>query len=427
MGGDSSRALWTLRVKGGTITAIATFVAILTLGVPASSLAQVQGYKLLHSFTRGADGGYPYSLISDAAGNLYGTTYEGGNPVCAVYSTGCGVVFKLDPTGRLTTLYSFAGGSDGENPTSGLMRDPVGNLYGTAQRGGVDYSGVIFKLSPAGNLAVLYSFAGGIDGSGPNPLIHDAAGNFYGTTFSGGNSSCPVGGCGTVFKLDPAGKETVLYSFTGGADGQWPAAGLIRDSAGNLYGTALTGGIQSCSGYYGPGCGVVFKLDPSGQETVLYSFTGGADGAFPATSLISDASGNLYGTTIAGGDPASTCGAGVYGPGCGAVFKLDTSGQESTLYALTGGTDGGTPLASLIWGPGGNLCGTADFGGAFGFGVVFSLDLTGKETVLHSFGRGPDGKFPAGSLIHDAAGNLYGTTSSGGVVGYGTVFEITHK
>jgi uncharacterized repeat protein (TIGR03803 family) len=258
---DKGWTLWTLRIKG-TITAIA---ALLTLGAPATSLAQLQGYKLLHSFTRGADGGYPYSLIPDASGNLYGTTFEGGNPVCAGNSTGCGVVFKLDPTGQFTTLYSFAGGSGGANPTSGLIRDPAGNLYGTAAADGVDYGGVIFKLSPAGQETVFYSFTGGADGSAPNTLIHDAAGNFYGTTWSGANFSCP-GGCGTVFKLDPTGKETVLYSFTGGTDGQWPAAGLIRDSAGNLYGTTITGGNRTCSGYYGPGCGVVFKVDPPARR-----------------------------------------------------------------------------------------------------------------------------------------------------------------
>ena len=256
---------------------------------------------MLYSFT-GSDGSEPFAgLIADSSGNLYGTTQSGGA------SGGHGVVFKLSPSGTETVLHTFTGGSDGGIPRAGLIADTGGNLYGTTAGGGASNAGTVFKLSPSGTETVLYSFTGS-DGSGPFAgLIADSSGNLYGTTQSGGAS----GGHGVVFKLSPGGTETVLYSFTGGSDGGTPRAGLIADSSGNLYGTTQFGG-PGCGGV---GCGVVFKLSPSGTETVLYSFTG-SDGSGPFPGLIADSSGNLYGTTLSGGASG----------GHGVVFKLTGAG-----------------------------------------------------------------------------------------------------
>jgi uncharacterized repeat protein (TIGR03803 family) len=320
---------------------------------------------VLYSFTGGADGGQPFAgVIRDSAGNLSGTTSGGG--------TGYGVVYKLDvASGQETVLYSFTGGADGASPETGVIRDSAGNLYGTTNGGGTDY-GVVYKLDVAsGQETVLYSFTGGTDGSNPYAgVIRDSDGNLYGTT-SGGGSGEGSAGYGVVFKVNSAGQETVLYSFTGGADGGDPIAGLILDSAGNLYGTTSEGGnIVTCPvSIFSPGgCGVVYKVDTAGQETVLYSFTGGTDGGFPDAGVIRDSAGNLYGTTYGGGDLS-----GCFGGGCGVVFEVDPAGQETVLYTFTGGTDGGHPYAGVILDLAGNLYGTASSGGADSGGVVFKL------------------------------------------------------
>ncbi|MGH9206790.1 MAG: choice-of-anchor tandem repeat GloVer-containing protein, partial [Acidimicrobiales bacterium] len=277
-----------------------------------------------------------------------------------------GVVFKLTPGGTETVLHSFAGGaSDGSLPAAGLIADSSGNLYGTTSEGGASNNGVVFKLSPDGTETVLHTFAGGSsDGANPRAgLIADSSGNLYGTTGSGGASND-----GVVFKLTPGGTETVLHTFMGGGDGAFPLAGLIADSSGNLYGTTESGGGTGCIA--GFGCGTVFKLSPGGTETVLYSFKGGpSDGAQPFAGLYADSSGNLYGTTSGGG--ASRW---------GTVFKLSPGGTE-TVYSFTGGSDGGQPVAGLIADSSGNLYGTIEHGGApgcsGGCGVVFKLTGTG--------------------------------------------------
>jgi uncharacterized repeat protein (TIGR03803 family) len=268
---------------------------------------------VLHSFCLSTDGLLPYAgLIADASGNLYGTTSQGGSSAnCIGGVGGCGTVFKVTPSGTETVLHSFTdGGSDGADPLAGLIADASGNLYGTTDSGGVHGAGTVFKVTPSGSETVIYSF---VNTSGALPaagLIVDASGNLYGTTNSGG-----AYGYGTVFKLTTSGSETVLYSFTaGGSDGRYPQSGLVADASGNVYGTTYVGGDASC-GYKNEGCGVVFKLTPSGSETVLHSFTGGSDGANPAAGLIFDASGNLYGTTVGGG-----------GSDLGTVFKLSGVG-----------------------------------------------------------------------------------------------------
>ena len=323
---------------------------------------------VLDTFTGGTDGGSPFAgLIRDAKGNLYGTTSTGGNGILPA-----GTVFKLDNTGQLTVLHSFcssANCADGNTPNAGVI-PYAGSLYGTTLGGGefcVESGGcgVVFKVDPTGAETVLYSFAGGADGAAPyGSLIRDGAGNLYGTTSGGG-----ANGVGTVFKLSLAGAETVLYAFTGGADGATPFAGLIRDEAGNLYGTTSAGGLS--------GQGTVFKVNPAGKETALYSFSGGKDGGYPEASLVQDAQGNLYGTTFFGGLASSPCFS-----FCGVVFKVDTTRRETVLYSFTGGADGLNPVAGLMPGKAGELYGTTAYGGAdsapscqtgIGCGVVFKL------------------------------------------------------
>jgi uncharacterized repeat protein (TIGR03803 family) len=227
-------------------------------------------------------------------------------------------VFKLDKTGKFSVMFRFpSGGAKGVAPLGPLARDAAGNLYGTTYMGGRGGGGVVFKINKTGQETVLFNFARFADGIEPfGSLVLDAAGNLYGNTAFGGNSGAACGnGCGVVFKLDTAGKETVLYRFSGGADGFFPR-GVIRDPAGNLYGNTTYGG-GACD-RYGDTCGVVFKLDPAGKEIVLHTFTTGNDGGYPVADLTRDAKGNLYGTTTEGGEIGSPdCNA-----GCGVVFKI---------------------------------------------------------------------------------------------------------
>ncbi len=262
---------------------------------------------------------------------------------------------------------------------------------------------------------VLYTFAAAADGERPTGVMLDPMGNLYGTTGSGGVAPCPgYFGCGTVFKLTQSGLETVLYNFSGEADGGYPQGGVVQDDSGNLYGTALTGGDTNCSSP--SGCGVVFKLDPVGMETVLHSFEGQpGDGANPGGMLTRDEAGNLYGTTFSGG-PSNL----------GTVFELDASGTETVLYSFGSSPDGAHPESALLRSSSGDFYGTTELGGLYGYGTVFKLDAVGQETVLYSFGPMPDGNFPRGeTLVLDGSGDLYGTTEDGGAFGYGTVFRLT--
>ncbi len=389
----------------------------------------VQSENVLYNFTGGSDGSLPYAgLIFDSVGNLYGTTYEGG-------ANGAGTVFELTPSNggwTETVLYNFctqSNCSDGDDPLGSLIFDSAGNLYGTTSGGGTHQYGTIFILRPsAGSWAetVLYSFQGGTDGEFPVAGVTlDNAGNLYGTTEYGG-----VSNYGTVFELNTSGNETVLYSFIDGTDGAFPYAGVILDAAGNLYGTTISGGnggYQGCGSGYGQGCGTVFMLKPSEggswTESILYSFSWGTGPVLPYSGLIFDYAGNLYGT-------ATLFGNGFLG---GGVFELTYSNgswTEKVLYNFTGGSDGGNPYAGLAFDSAGNLYGTTQGGGANGDGTVFKLGSSNgewTETVLHSF-AGSDGCEPYAGVIFDAIGNLYGTTSqssgcpsadSGGVV-----FEI---
>jgi uncharacterized repeat protein (TIGR03803 family) len=391
-------------------------------------------YSVLYNFcsqTDCADGDEPYaSLIEDASGNFYGTTYMGGaNTGCSAYR--CGTIFKLDSSGNYSVLYSFcakANCADGELPYAGLFEDSSGNLYGTTQYGGANLGGTVFKLDSTGHYSVLYNFCSQTncaDGNQPlSTLIQDASGNLYGTTNRGGatNPNCPypASGCGTVFKLDPAGNETVLYSFCSQAnctDGYFPNAGLIEDASGNLYGTAFWGGENSA--------GTVFKLDSAGNYTVLYNFCSQnncADGYYTYAGLIQDTSGNLYGTTYSGGNTNN--GVGVGG---GTVFKLDLAGNLTVLHTFCtqpNCTDGGNSEAGVIMDSSGNLYGTTTIGGPPGAsgGTIFEIDSAGNYANLYTFcsqKNCTDGAAPYDSLIQDASGNLYGTTYFGGSGGSG--------
>src|ERR1039457_1394415 len=300
----------------------------------AAPPAQAQTYSVLHSFKGGtADGENPEAgLLMDKAGNLYGTTVDGPQCSPAPCTNFSGIVFKLGTTGTETVLHKFRGSPDGANPYGGLISDSAGHFYGISSAGGPSPSGVRFKLDTTGTETVLYSFKGGADGAFPyGRLLRDSAGSLYGTTPASGimSGNCFAYGCGVVFKVDTTGTETVLYSFTGGAtDGAYPYAGLITDSTGNLYGTTYNGGVGGCSN----GCGLVFKLAPgTGVLTLLHSFAGyPTDGAFPYAGLVRDSTGNLYGTAVYGGASNN-----------GVVFKVDTTDTETVLYNFTGKTDGG--------------------------------------------------------------------------------------
>ena len=443
-------------ITNGSGTTASSNVTNVTVTCAASPEVVLYSFQGGTTFSAGnSDGGKPLAgLITDSSGSFYGSTWIGGTGNCSNKNmpNGCGTIFKLTKGSNgsyaETVLYSFQGGTaDGYYPEAGLIMDSSGNLYGTTTYGGTCNSsggcGTVFKLTKGTNgsytESVLYSFQGvAIDGATPDAgLIMDSSGNLYGTTTYGGTGNSAMG-YGTVFKLTTGTNgsytESVLYSFQDGtADGQWPQAGLVTDSSGNLYGTTYSGGSGDCldAGIL-IGCGTVFKLTPGSSgsytESLLHSFQGGAaDGASPEAGLIMDNSGNLFGTTFSGG-PAVT----------GTVFKLAPgsggSYTESVLHIFSdaGVPDGGSPSAGLIIDSNGNLYGTTQSGGSaisIG-GTVYKLTAGSSgsytESVLYSFpGPSNDGDGPFSGLLMDSSGNLYGTTTYGGTSGAGTVFEIT--
>lgn len=378
---------------------------------------------VVHSFNPSSgDGAYPMAgLLLDAAGHLYSTTPNAGR-----YNVG--TMFELSHNGGggwSETVYSFDyNGSDGAYPDASLVADAAGNFYGTTSSSGIYNSGVAFELSPNGGGGwtekLLHNFGEGQDGSAPyGAMIFDTAGNLYGTTTGGGSH-----GGGTVFELSPNGSggwtETILLNIGNGADGSAPYCSLVFDRSGNLYGTTSAGGVD-----YG---GTVFELSPNGRggwtEAVLHSFGAGTDGAYPPAGLIFDGAGNLYGTTYAGGTS-----------NVGTVFELSPNGggswTETVLYGFNNnGSDGNYPYAGLVFDSAGNLYGTTYDGGNSNFGTIYKLSPNGgggwTETVLHSFDFSTtDGAYPSDSVIFDSAGNFYGTTENGGANYYGTAFEFS--
>jgi uncharacterized repeat protein (TIGR03803 family) len=327
----------------------------------------------LHSFN-GNDGFSPGAgLLRDSKGDLFGTTTGGGDDTSAcggVEGDGCGVAFRLSPNGK-EVRYNFQGTPDGFQPEASLVEDSAGNLYGTASYGGEHGLGAVFKINTATDKeSVLYSFTGGSDGCFPFGVVLDSTGNVYGVTLDGG-SGFGNSGLGVVFKVDPAGNETVLHTF-GGDDGANPVSVLVFDLAGNLYGTSQNGGSSDQCGF--SGCGAVFEVSPAQgggwSERVLYSFcslAGCVDGEKPLYGpLVVDASGNLYGTALDGGESDH-----------GVVFEL-TDGVESVLHSFTGGPDGAYPQAGLAMDDLGNLYGAAQSGGSscytrYTCGTVFKI------------------------------------------------------
>jgi uncharacterized repeat protein (TIGR03803 family) len=413
--------------------------------------------NVLYRFRGGTDGALPSGLVADKNGNLYGTTNVGGleSGLCQA-DDGCGTVFELKPPSRSggawteIVIYEFLPFA---HPLAGLIIDDLGNLYGTATYGGAYDNGMVFQLKPPAKPGdtwtenTLYSFLAGLDGAVPSAnLVLDSKGNLYGTTEFGGGDSCMGSGgeqgCGTVYRLAPPGNggnwtETVLYRFAPFND--YPMAGLILDSQGNLYGT--TAGDQSAS------FGTVFKLSPPVQgggwtETTLYFFgTSQQDGITPYAGLIFDKQGNLYGTTNQGGVRGTAC-----PTGCGTVFELSPPGKggawtEKVLYAFVDGADGAYPYSGLIVDGAGDFYGTTFYGGMQGgncegiggCGIVFALrpPASGgdwRETVLYRFVAGVDGQGPENTLIFDKR-SLLGTTAHGGgtcafLFTCGTVFQL---
>ena len=361
---------WISRIGLRAVSAAMALATMLMLSALTSQPAQAQTFTVLYSFMGGTDGAYPYAGVTlDAEGNLYGTTVNGGGG-CGGFAPGCGTVWELSSTGTEKVLHHFKKYTDGNLPYGGLMRDAAGNLYGTTSHGA-----------------------------------------YYGKTGIGGCSSHH--GCGAIFKLDTSGKETLLFKFDK-YDGRAPGGGLVTDAAGNFYGSDTLGGEAIGCGW---GCGTVFELGPSGTETTLHKFNERkGEGLDPWGDLVRDKAGNLYGTA-SGASPWGN-------QDDGTIFKIDAAGKETVLYKFAG-PDGETPYAGLIRDAAGNFYGTTVSGGAYGYGVVFKLDATGTESVLYSFTGGADGGNPYAPLISDTAGNLYGTTfSGGGTANAGTVFEL---
>lgn len=397
---------------------LCAFLVVFALTLLLSVQGRAADFKVLYRFKGYTDGDTPGALILDAAGNLYGTTLSGG-------PSDYGTVFKLthNPDGSWTkeVLHSFTEVADGTYPFGRLVFDTAGNLYGTTGAGGIHGFGTVFQLTanPDGSWthAVLYRFQGGTDGASPLAgLIFDSAGNLYSTTAQGGGDS----GLGTVFKMaknpDGSWTESVLYRFPKRSRGFDPVAELVFDAVGNLYGTTLGGGSYLCPQHE---CGSVFKLthnaDGSWTHSVIHRFKGG-DGSQPYGGVTFDAAGNLYGTTRSGGDQNR-----------GVVFKLTPNPDGSWAFSkihVFRGLDGALPVAGVIFDPAGNLDGTTSYGGVCNYGVVFRLTPSpdGKWTkvLLHRFHYTPDGAYPDAGLVSDNVGNLYGTTSRGGG---GEVFE----
>jgi len=394
--------------------------------VPASLLLAVVGQQggfaatlsSLYSFSGGQfdtapnDGANPAaSLVLNFDGKFYGTTSQGG-----LYANG--TIFQTTTSGAVTTLYSFSGfNQDGAGPVGMLvpginLHGVDGFLYGATAQGGRYANGSLFKVTSSGAFTSLYSFQGTADGANPQAgLFEGLDGNFYGTTLSGG-----IGNSGVIFKITPAGAFNVIHGFSAtdvtgiNTDGANPAASLVLNLDGSLYGTTQAGGAH--------GQGTIFKVSRTGVFTTLYSFTG-ADGSAPIASLLPDLQGNLYGTTQRGGPN-----------GTGEVFKWKHNGGLVVLHSFAAvgasgaNSDGAYPAGNLIPGKNGALYGTTPSGGALGFGTVYSITTGGAFTPLYSFINGVDGSSPQAGLFPDTHGNLYGVAYSGGSYGLGTVFVL---
>jgi uncharacterized repeat protein (TIGR03803 family) len=384
-------------------------VLALLAGIPLAG-AQTT-FIPLYSFTGGHDGALPQAGLMQASdGYLYGATKFGG---ISNNFSGYGAIFRITTNGVFTSLYSFTNGNDGAYPYGSLVQASDGNLYGTALRGGTNGAGTVFRITTNGVFMPLYSFIPAHDGANPESgLVQAGDGYLYGTADQGGTNSF-----GTVFRITTNGVLASLYSFTGGNDGADPFAGLVSAGDGYLYGTTLYGGISNgLTGY-----GTVFRITTNGVFTPFHSFTGGYDGANPQAGLTQAGDGNLYGTTEYGGISNNLSG---YGTFFRILISGGPTPFLAPLYSFTNGNDGRYPLAGLVQAGDGNLYGTANEGGADGDGVVFRITANGVLTPLYSFTDGNDGRYPTAGLVQAGDGNLYGTAYEGGTNGDGTVFKI---
>jgi uncharacterized repeat protein (TIGR03803 family) len=383
------------------------------------------GYKSIYSFNGGSDGEDPRAALITLDSALYGTTYNGG-------SANAGTVFAVSAAGKEQVLYSLTEGS----PEAGLVAVKE-VFFGTSSGDGVSCigsgvdCGTVFKVLHSksgwtGKLIYTFSQQSGADGGLPEASLIDLKGMLYGTTSVGGTGGCDDQGCGTVFAVSTAGKQRVIYRFQGSSDGANPEAVLIAVN-GTLYGTTPVGGGGGGQACDYEGCGTVFTVSTAGQERVLYPFQGGDDGASPAAGL-TFLKGAFYGTTADGGGTGCES---ETSDGCGTVYSVSTKGQEHVLYRFKGGTDGAHPSAVLL-ARDGLLYGTTTAGGigcsngpgGGGCGTVFAVSSSGEEHTLYRFKGTPDGEYPDAGLT--LLGNtLYGTTSAGGKSGSGTVFRIS--
>ncbi len=456
------------RVQAGSLTTLHSFNGPPNGISPSAGLVRGPGGNLYGTTSSGglSDGGTVFSitpagvlttlfnfssgsspnaeLLVGSDGKLYGTTAGGG-------ARGGGTVFAITPTGVLTTLYSFTGGTDGGDPEAGLAVGANGNFYGTTRRGGTSNGGTAFAITPAGVLTTIHLFNAN-EGANPARLALGQDGNFYGVARLGGANNQ-----GTLFRLTPAGGLTVLHVFDDGTNGSYPSSALTQGSDGNFYGTATRGG----DGLYG----TIFRLTLAGQLTTLHTFTGGANGGLPYAGLAVGLDGNFYGVTqVLGGNgygtiyrfnatgglttihsfavntegnSASTTLAlgqdgNFYGVarqagsfGYGTVFSATPAGAVTVLYNFRRSADGVIPTAGLVQGSDGNFYGTTNLDGLYNYGTIFRMNAAGELTTLHSFANATDGGYPNASLVQGADGNLYGTTPQGGAGGGGTVFRIT--
>lgn len=366
----------------------------------ASLSANAQTFTIIHSFGAPNDGAYPVgSLLHDFQGNIYGASQGGG--------LGWGTVFEIAAGGQERVLYNFQDGADGMLPFLSFVES--GSIVGTTYQGGVNKFGTVFKLDSQGKLTNLFSccIQTGI-GAFPGGAIQDIDGNLYVVAFAGGDFSCSLTGCGTIFKLNGPNTVTLVHTFGEVAgDGNFPNASLVRDAAGNLYGTTIYGGAY--------GWGTIFKIGPGGSETVLYSFQGGADGANPSNGVYRDSQGNLYGATASGGSG-----------NVGTVFKVTSSGEHLVLYNFNG-SDGAQPIGGVALDGNGNIYGATYLGGCHNKGTIFKLNSfklnsDGELTVLHEFSGTSDGEYPESVLPMNGA--LYGVTNQGGTYNLGVVFKL---
>jgi len=433
MSSEIARRVPVAESRSGSFPGTLWLLLLLVAAVPPAAHAQI--FQVIHSFTAGADGAIPFAgLTMDRAGRLYGTTNGGGFTFGSVYR-----IAEFGSSWITSPLLDFHAPSNGQSPDATVALGPDGNLYGTTSAGGLSNCpgggdqgcGVVFKLQPPARVCtsvscpwtetVLHRFLGlPNDGWLPaSQLTFDSAGNIYGNTQYGGTGHCSNLGCGLVFKLSPSGggwTETVIYNFQAGNDGYYPEGGLLLDAAGNLYGTSYGG-----SG----GKGIVYELSPSNGGwalSILYSFNG-SEGNGPEGPLVADQAGNLYGITASGGSANQ-----------GTVFRLTQPGTWTyeLLYSFPSYSIGGQPNGGLAIDGAGDLYGTTYGGGAYGDGIAFKVTHTNSgwvQTTLHDF-NSSDGVTPNGSPVIDSSGNLYGTAALGGsttgcYTGCGTVWEIS--